>query len=191
MRNAPLRMWPLSSGVTRRASPDLPRRPSYGAPSIARECYLVSNRPLLKWTSGQGPGGPLAAGKRPQTEPPLPPPAAEALVIHTMASAEPDRPCAEAAESYTSGSPSSSLPPSSAALWPSSFGVPASLSRGFVSSSSRPSPSIKGGLNSTKLGFQPSALTSWRSSMYWRALRVSSTAKGPGARPPTDRSPDR
>ncbi|KAJ8431038.1 LOW QUALITY PROTEIN: hypothetical protein Cgig2_022980 [Carnegiea gigantea] len=44
--------------------------------------------------------GQAVTGKRPQTEPPLvPPPAAEALVIHTLASVEHDRPRPKAAES--------------------------------------------------------------------------------------------
>ncbi|KAJ8419989.1 hypothetical protein Cgig2_002069 [Carnegiea gigantea] len=48
---------------------------------------------------------------------------------------------------YTSGNPSLSLLPLSAAPWPSLSGVPASSSRGFISSSSRSSLSTKGERN--------------------------------------------
>jgi len=59
----------------------------HGDQRTARECYLVSIWPLVNRMAEQGP--PLV-GKKARTEPP--PPAAEALVIHTVASVEPERP---------------------------------------------------------------------------------------------------
>ncbi|KAJ8422465.1 LOW QUALITY PROTEIN: hypothetical protein Cgig2_017472 [Carnegiea gigantea] len=47
----------------------------------------------------------------------------------------------------------------------SSSGVPASPSRGVVPSSSRSSPSLEGGMNSTSSGSQPSVSAHWRSSI--------------------------
>jgi len=61
-----------------------------------RECYLVSIRPLVERTKEQGPDGPSQAGNRPRGEPP--PTVPEALVIHTIASTEPDRPRPEVAD---------------------------------------------------------------------------------------------
>ena len=46
----------------------------------------------------RGPGGLLTTGKKPRTALPPPPLAAETLVIHTLASAKPNRPRPEAAE---------------------------------------------------------------------------------------------
>ncbi|KAJ8429828.1 hypothetical protein Cgig2_000156 [Carnegiea gigantea] len=57
----------------------------------AQECYLVSIHPVIERTNERGPGDPLTTGTKPRTEPPPPPPlATKALVIHTMASTEPD-----------------------------------------------------------------------------------------------------
>ncbi|KAJ8438743.1 hypothetical protein Cgig2_020298 [Carnegiea gigantea] len=58
-----------------------------GDQRMARKCYLVSIRPLVDQTAEQG--RPLT-GKKARTGPP--PPAAEALVIHTVTSTEPERP---------------------------------------------------------------------------------------------------
>ncbi|KAJ8423732.1 hypothetical protein Cgig2_025308 [Carnegiea gigantea] len=63
---------------------------------IARECYLVSIRPLVEQTTKRGPIGPLPPDKKPQPRPP--PPAAEALAIHTMTSTEPEQPLPETAD---------------------------------------------------------------------------------------------
>ena len=51
----------------------------------------------MEWTSERGLGGSLMTGKKPQSEPPLTPPAAKALVLDTMV--KPNKPCPEAAES--------------------------------------------------------------------------------------------
>ncbi|KAJ8444145.1 hypothetical protein Cgig2_029920 [Carnegiea gigantea] len=50
-------------------------------------------------TAWECPGGPLITGKKPQTQPPPPPPPTKALGIHTIASAEHERPRLEAAHS--------------------------------------------------------------------------------------------
>ncbi|KAJ8427689.1 hypothetical protein Cgig2_000410 [Carnegiea gigantea] len=57
---------------------------------MARECYLISIRPLVNQTAKQGPP---PAGKKGRKKPP--PLAAEALVIYTVASVEPKQPCPE------------------------------------------------------------------------------------------------
>jgi len=53
----------------------------------ARECYLVSIPPLVERAKEHGLDGPSQLGKRPRIGPP--PAAPEALVIHTLGSAEP------------------------------------------------------------------------------------------------------
>jgi len=57
---------------------------------MARECYLVSIRPLIERTKEHGPDGPSQVGKRTRAEPAAMVP--KALVIHTLTSAEPSRP---------------------------------------------------------------------------------------------------
>jgi len=65
----------------------------------AQVCYLVRIRPLMEWTNEKELGDLQVTGKKPRTgPPPVPSPAAEALVIHALASTEPDRPCLEAVE---------------------------------------------------------------------------------------------
>jgi len=59
------------------------------------ECYLVSIRPLVQRIAERGSAGPLPPDKKPRTRPPLF--AVEALVIHTMTSAELELPRPEAA----------------------------------------------------------------------------------------------
>ncbi|KAJ8432819.1 hypothetical protein Cgig2_026149 [Carnegiea gigantea] len=66
-----------------------------------RECYLVSIRPLVERTNKQGSGGPSPTGKKPRTK--LPPMVPKALVVHTIASAEPERPCPEAVDPARAG----------------------------------------------------------------------------------------
>ncbi|KAJ8435017.1 hypothetical protein Cgig2_013505 [Carnegiea gigantea] len=100
---------------------------SQGDQRTARKCCLASE---------PGQGGLSQIGKKPRIEPPLTTP--EALVIHTIASAE------------------------ARATSPQGHGVPALPSRGVVPSSS--SPSSEGGMNSTSSGSRPSALAHWRSS---------------------------
>jgi len=60
------------------------------------ECYLVSICPIVERTTERGPDEPSQAGKKPRGGPP--PIVPEALVIHTIASAEPERPHPEAAD---------------------------------------------------------------------------------------------
>jgi len=60
-----------------------------GDQRTARECYLVSICPLLERTIERGGTGPPLSDKKPWSGPP--PTMAEALVVHTMASAEPER----------------------------------------------------------------------------------------------------
>jgi len=60
-----------------------------GGQRTTRKCYLVSIQPSIKWSAGYGPARPPPSDKRPQTVPPNP---AEALVIHTLALAEPEQP---------------------------------------------------------------------------------------------------
>ena len=63
---------------------------------MARECCLVSIRPLVERVKEHGPDEPSRVGKRPKTEPP--PAVPEALVIHTLGSAKPSQPGPEAAD---------------------------------------------------------------------------------------------
>jgi len=58
--------------------------------------YFVSIRPLIERAKEHGPDGPPQAGKRPRTGPP--PTVPEALVIHTLGSAEPLQPRPEATD---------------------------------------------------------------------------------------------
>ena len=67
----------------------------YGDQRTAWECYLVSIRRLLKQTKEHGPDEPSQAGKRIRAGPATMVP--EALVIHTLTSAEPSQPRPEAA----------------------------------------------------------------------------------------------
>ena len=60
---------------------------------------MASIRPLIGRTNEQEPDGPVTVDKKPQTKLSLPPTAAEALVIHTLTLAEPERPRPEAADS--------------------------------------------------------------------------------------------
>ena len=57
----------------------------------------MSIHPLVERTTKRGPDGPSQAGKKPSGGPP--PTILEALVIHTIASAEPERPHPEAVDS--------------------------------------------------------------------------------------------
>ncbi|KAJ8424805.1 LOW QUALITY PROTEIN: hypothetical protein Cgig2_025389 [Carnegiea gigantea] len=135
-----------------------------GEQRMVRECYLISIR--LLWIVEQGSVGSLLSDKKPRTRPP--PPTAEALVIHMMTLAEPERPRTEAADGVeqvpldmerpdrtASGSSSWSLPSVALASSLSSLRVVALPSRGIVSSLPRPSSSVVGGLNSTNLGPDP------------------------------------
>ncbi|KAJ8420264.1 hypothetical protein Cgig2_021931 [Carnegiea gigantea] len=63
---------------------------------MARECYLVSIRPLVERMAKRGAAGPPPPDRRPQPRPPLP--TVEALIIHMLTSAEPDRPRWETAD---------------------------------------------------------------------------------------------
>ncbi|KAJ8435864.1 LOW QUALITY PROTEIN: hypothetical protein Cgig2_028572 [Carnegiea gigantea] len=67
-----------------------------GDQRMARECYRISIQLLVEQMAGRWPVRPLLLDKKPQTGPP--PPTAEALVIYTMTSAEPKRPCLEATD---------------------------------------------------------------------------------------------
>jgi len=61
----------------------------WGNQETARECYLVSIKPLIERTRERGPTE-LSAEKRAKAGPAAPAP--EALVIHTFTSSEPPRP---------------------------------------------------------------------------------------------------
>ncbi|KAJ8421746.1 hypothetical protein Cgig2_022429 [Carnegiea gigantea] len=54
MRSAPLRLWLLSSGVIRKASPDLPRKPNFGATSKSSQPSKGLGSQYQQWCSVEG-----------------------------------------------------------------------------------------------------------------------------------------
>ncbi|KAJ8430655.1 hypothetical protein Cgig2_033680 [Carnegiea gigantea] len=68
-----------------------------GDQRTARECYLISIRPLVERTTECGPIGPPPSDKKSRATPHSH--AGEALEIHTLASIEPERPLSKAVNS--------------------------------------------------------------------------------------------
>ncbi|KAJ8425397.1 hypothetical protein Cgig2_021786 [Carnegiea gigantea] len=127
---------------------------------VLARCKGISRWPKTE----RGPIGPSSVDRKPRLVPP--PPAAEPLIIHTLTSAEHERPRPEAMGQerqdvikdrihQMSGSSSSSLSPCTLSSWPSLLKDAAPPSRGVVYSSPRSSLSVAGGMKTTTQDFIP------------------------------------